>query len=363
MKFKTFLLAGMIAATSIVFAQKNAVIKFDSLAHNFGTIHEEKGKVITKFMFKNTGNDTLKINAAESSCSCTSTDWTKTPVPPGGTGFVSADYDPIYKHGEFEKTVAVNSNATSPTVTLTIKGLVIPRTKTFKDSFPSNDGNLYYGYRQWNLKTIPIDEVKKDSMEVYNASAKPMKIAFSNLPSNITMKVKPEVIAPNSRGKLYINFDAAKKNIYGLVSDNFMLNTDDELSPSKKLFVAATITDNFSKLTSAQQADAPKISFITKEINDYGQVKEGEMVKTKFDFTNTGKMPLIIRNVSTGQTDTKASMPANSTIESGGNGSVAFEFNTEGKTGNDVRRTILITTNDPNHAFIILIIKMTITPK
>ena len=363
MNYKPLLMALMIAASTIVSAQKNAVIKFDTLFHNFGSIHEEAGKVTYKYLFKNAGKDTLKINFAEPSCSCTSTDYTKTPVPPGGTGFVTATFDPIYKHGDIEKSVNVNSNSTTPNVTLNFKVNVIPRTKTFNDSFPVKNGNLYFGYRKWNLKTITIDEDKKDSMELFNSSAKPMKLSFVILPEHIIAYAKPETISPNSRGKIFVNYNAAKKNQYGIIDDQFILLTDDETSPSKTIEIGATITDDFDKLTAAQKKDAPRINFVTKEIMDIGEVKEGEKVKTKFDFVNTGKSPLIIRAATSGQEDVNIIMPANYTIESQGAGAIGFEFSTEGKIGSDVRRTILVTTNDPIKSFFILIVKMSIIAK
>ncbi len=363
MKFQSLMMALLMASSTVVWAQKSAVIKFETSLHDFGNIHEEAGKASTRFSFKNTGDDTLKINFAEPSCSCISTDWTRTPVPPGGTGFVSATFDPYLKSGSIEKSVNVNSNASEKNVTLNLKGIVIPRIKTFRDSFPEKHGNLYYGNRFWNLKTFSITKIKTDSMEVYNASAKPMKISFADLPSYITVKAKPETIAPSSRGKIYINYDAPKKKEYGILSDAITLITDDDTLPTKQIFISATVTDDFSNVTGDKQAAAPKISFTGKEILDYGAVKEGEIVKVNFEFKNTGKSPLIIRSTTLGQQDTKLTLPKKPSVEPDDTDSVGLEFNTDGKSGPDVRRTIVMTTNDPTRPVAILVVKMNITPK
>ena len=363
MKIKSLLTIIIICATTLVMAQKHAYIKFDTLYHDYGNVPEEKGKVVTKFNFTNTGNDTLKISSADPSCSCTTADWTRTPVPPGGTGYVVTDFDPRHRSGEIQKHVTVRSNATDSAVILNFKVNVIAKTKTFNDSFPEKRGNLLYANKQFNLRTINNEQTKSDTMEVYNVSAKPMKLSFNNLPAHITAHAEPETIAPSSRGKIIISFNAAKRNDYGIVTDTINLTTDDALLPSKKVIINATITDNFSKLTPEQKADGPKLVFTNKETQDYGTVTQGEKVKVNFEFKNDGKAPLIIRKATAGKEDCKIIWPDKKSFAPGETGTIGIEFNTSDAKGMDTRRTILVTTNDPTKSFFILIIKGNITPK
>jgi uncharacterized protein DUF1573 len=357
MKSKFLFLAIVMLSSTALFAQSKAYIKFDTLYHDFGNIHEEDGKVITKFNFINTGTDTLKIITAPASCSCTQTDWTHEPVPPGGKGWVSADFNPYRHSGVTEKHVTVTTNAIDSVVILNFKVTTVPKTKTFVDSFPEKKGNLFFGDRQFNLRNITNEQVKKDSMEVYNSSAKPMKLLFTNLPAFITANAASEIVAPFSRGKIFINYDASKKDDFGVVTDNITLKTDDENMPEKNISIAATITENFSKLTQEQRADAPKIVFPNKETMDFGTVNEGDIAKVNFDFMNNGKTPLIIRKATAGKADCKIIMPDKKSYSANEKGTIGIEFNTKGQTGNDVRRTVMVTTNDPDRSFMILIIK------
>jgi len=363
MNYKYLLIAVLITTTNLAFAQKSAYIKFDTLYHDYGNIHEEDGKVMTKFNFTNTGNDTLKISNAPASCSCTTTDWTHDPVPPNGKGYVIADFNPYRHSGITEKHVTVYSNASDSVITLNFKVNVVPKTKTFNDSFPEIRGNLHLGAKQFNLRMVSNEQIKSDSMEVYNASNNPMKLSFSNLPAFITAKANPETIAPSSRGKIYINYDGAKKNDYGAVSDTITISTDDNILPLKKVAISATITDNFSKLTPEQKENAAKITFPKSETLDFGVVNEGEKVKASFEFKNDGKSPLIIRKAVPGKDDCKITISDKKSIAAGETGNISIEFDTKGIKGVDVRRTILVTTNDPQHSFLILIIKGNITPK
>jgi hypothetical protein len=78
---------------------------------------------------------------------------------------------------------------------------------------------------------------------------------------------------------------------------------------------------------------------------NFGFVKKGEVVKLEYDFTNTGKEPLIITGTEIPCSCTSASYPEQP-IAPGQSGKVMVEFNT--KTVYDRQdRTILLLSNDP----------------
>ena len=74
------------------------VASFEKLEHDFGTIREGE-KVTYTYKFKNTGEAPLIIQGAQPSCGCTAPDWSKEPIPVGGTGFVKAEFDSQGKPG------------------------------------------------------------------------------------------------------------------------------------------------------------------------------------------------------------------------------------------------------------------------
>lgn len=105
-----------------MFAQK---VQFVKKVHNFGTLTEEGGPVTYKFIFKNTGSAPLIIFKVDSSCGCTTPNWTKTPVTPGKEGTLIVEFDPYDNLGNVSKTITINSNAENPTIKLTVKANVI----------------------------------------------------------------------------------------------------------------------------------------------------------------------------------------------------------------------------------------------
>ncbi len=103
-----------------------AVIEFGTTDHDFGTVTEGQ-KVSYTYELKNTGSAPLIIQEAKPSCGCTVPEWTKTPILPGGTGFVKAEFDTKGKSGVNNKTITVTSNAWPKTSTLKFKAMVTPR--------------------------------------------------------------------------------------------------------------------------------------------------------------------------------------------------------------------------------------------
>jgi hypothetical protein len=99
------------------------VIEFSKVDHDFGTIREGE-KVSYTYQLKNNGQAPLIIQSAQPSCGCTAPDWTRDPIPVGGTGFVKAEFDSNGKPGVQNKTITVTSNTWPKQTTLRFKAMV-----------------------------------------------------------------------------------------------------------------------------------------------------------------------------------------------------------------------------------------------
>ncbi len=132
MKKKQMMLIASVAFITTVFATTSVVGKITELtgplfswettSHNFGEI--EKGVPVEHlFNFTNNGDVPLIISSVKASCGCTVANYTKTPIPANGKGFVSARYNAA-KAGAFSKTVTVMANTGDEAIVLTLKGEV-----------------------------------------------------------------------------------------------------------------------------------------------------------------------------------------------------------------------------------------------
>lgn len=90
----------------------------------------------------------------------------------------------------------------------------------------------------------------------------------------------------------------------------------------------------------------PEISFEQSEYS-FGKVNEGEVVKTTFRFTNTGKSDLIIGDAKGSCGCTVAKFPTEP-LKPGKSSAIEVEFNTAGKRGTQRKTITLITNSEPS---------------
>lgn len=71
---------------------------FEDTAFYFGQINDGE-KVQHVYKFKNTGDGPMSIANVQASCGCTTPNWTKDLIPPGGEGSITATFDSNGKGG------------------------------------------------------------------------------------------------------------------------------------------------------------------------------------------------------------------------------------------------------------------------
>jgi len=323
-----------------IYAQNNATIHFDKMMHDFGRIKEEGGKVSFNFKFKNNGKQPIIIKNVQSSCGCTTPDWSKTPVMPGKEGFVSAEYDPTDRPGAFSKEITVFNNITNEPITLEIKGDVIPKTKQVEDLYRYNIGDLRLETNHVAFARVFNTEKKSQSVNIINTSDKPITIGVASSADHLSVDVDPKILKPKQTGKITVTYDASKKQEWSYVIDRVVLSVNDKPMGGSPLTVSATILEDFSKLSPKELADAPTMDFTEKEF-DFGSIKQGEKITHEFSFKNNGKRDLIIRDIQTSCGCT--AVDSKKVIKPGETSTIKATFNSAGKTGKQNKSITLIT--------------------
>lgn len=109
----------------------------------------------------------------------------------------------------------------------------------------------------------------------------------------------------------------------------------------------------------AKNTDFPVMTFSEVE-HDFGTINEGEVVEHKFEFTNTGKAPLVIVSAKGSCGCTVPEWPKEP-IQPGEKGEMLVKFNSSGKP-NAQNKQVTITANTEAGKEIIKI-KAMVTPK
>ena len=108
-KFLTLFSA--IAIAVVINAQTTAspeVLLVKETAFDFGTIPQGK-PVYHFFEVTNTGKDPMVISNVQTSCGCTTPEWSKEPIAPGATAKVRVGYNAAGE-GHFEKFITIMYN-------------------------------------------------------------------------------------------------------------------------------------------------------------------------------------------------------------------------------------------------------------
>ena len=104
--------------------EKLPKFQFKSTEHDFGKIVDGV-KVSFTFKFKNIGNTDLIINQVKTSCGCTVSKFTTTPVASGKEGKIMLTFDSSHRRGFNNKIATVVANTQPNTQILKITAMVM----------------------------------------------------------------------------------------------------------------------------------------------------------------------------------------------------------------------------------------------
>ncbi len=329
-------------------------MSFEKQNYDFGTIKEEGGTVSYKFKFVNTGGTPLIIQNVRTSCGCTSPNWTREPVPPGGNGFVDVTYNPAGRPGAFSKYLFVDSNSDQGAVRLTIKGEVTQKPRTIEDEYRYSMGGLRLKANHLAFGNISNTSQKDYRLEVINNSSRKISLGFGRMPGHLEMKFEPEVLDPNEKGYLVATYDATGKNDWGMVIDRANVTVDGNYDRSYSLVISANIVEDFASLSPQELSMAPVANVDNPEVS-FGKMNQSEKFEHEFVLSNNGKSTLYIRKIKSSCGCT-AARPEKMAIEPGGSVKIKAIFNSAGKRGNQ-NQNITIITNDPKRTNVVLRIK------
>ena len=226
-------------------AHAQAVMKFETDAHDFGNVTE--GTMATyEFKFKNTGNQPVVIANVQASCGCTTPDWTKTPVLPGKSGIIKAMYSSAGRPGVFNKTVTVTSNATEASKVLSIKGSVLTKDQVKPTLTPAQlaqSPHLVLDQSSHDFGKMEVGQQPSARFVVRNTGKTDLVLgALSSGCYCVGYKASPAPIAPGKSAVVELLY--TQKQL-GQVSDVVTITSHD-MSGDAKITLRATIVRDLS---------------------------------------------------------------------------------------------------------------------
>ncbi len=122
---KLFLSLTALTFSALLFAQKTVadIAKFETETINQGYLKQNEPKEV-KFIVTNISKEPIIIEQANPTCGCTMGDYTKSPIAPGATGFISAKFNAA-NAGHFSKNLTVKFAGVDEMKSITITGDVL----------------------------------------------------------------------------------------------------------------------------------------------------------------------------------------------------------------------------------------------
>ena len=129
-----------------------------------------------------------------------------------------------------------------------------------------------------------------------------------------------------------------------------LISCDQKKGESKALYDTANVSASAAGAEVDAAKTAPKITSISfqESEHDFGTIDEGIMASHTFKFTNTGSEPLIISDA---RADCGCTVPSwtKEPIMPGAEGKIDVKYNSSGKSGQTVSKTVTVLANtDPS---------------
>lgn len=342
-KLPVTILTAVVACFASVCTEARTEVKWLNDTIDFGAFAEDGGNVHGVFKGVNTGNEPYQILRVATSCGCTSAGYSKEPVMPGDTVFITVEYDPTGRPGRFSKKVSVTSNATSGRQNFLIRGVVIGSAGTIAQRFPEDFGNLKMRRNTIMLGETSKGRLKSAFLETYNRGTDTINIKIGHKPEYIDIKAEPNPMPPGQQGAIVAYFRSAECPLYGLVTDSVEVIAGET---SRHLLITAMVNEDFSKMKDKDKARAGVCTIDTPDII-LNRISRSEGVKKAvLKISNTGKAPLYLRRIYTLAPGIRiGSYPEK--IGKGKSVGIPVEINTAEIPGNILGAKIQVISSDP----------------
>ncbi|MFI3327771.1 MAG: DUF1573 domain-containing protein [Rikenellaceae bacterium] len=175
------MLFSILATNSAIFGKG---LQFDELRLNFGTIAEDGGKIERVFTFRNSSSVPIVIQKVQTTCGCTTPEYSKAPIMPRENGTIRVTFDPMWRAGRNIRDIYVYTSAASDPIVLRLTGNVKARVVPIEERYPYKLSGAEDAVRieatNFDFRALPRGELTQAVVGFVNPSKKAIKIEFRN---------------------------------------------------------------------------------------------------------------------------------------------------------------------------------------
>lgn len=340
----------------------SALLALPASAQKITTQHEVVGcgqvvfhkPVTAEFVLKNDGHKPLVINNVLKSCGCTEVDYPKTSIAAGESFVIKAVYD-AKQMGTFTKQVCLYTNADEEPFILSMRGRVVGSVVDFAGSYDEMLGVIKSDAQEVEFDDVNRGDRPVQRIHIFNPTDEVLEPVVMHLPSYLHAFVSPSKVAPRHSAEISFVLDSKKLRDLGLNQTSVYLGErpGDKIAPEKEIVVSAVLLPGFENMTPAKKALAPKIEMSATDLN-LGSFNGKKKLKGEILITNKGKSELDIRSMQMFTMGLQVKLKK-SKIQPGETVKMKVTAVAADLKKSRVRHPrILIITNDPDHAKVVV---------
>ena len=259
--------------------------------------------------------------------------------------------------GHFQKMAAITSNGSAKPVYLTMKGVVLAELLDYTGTYPLAMGNLLL-----DKDVLEFDDVNKgdspvQEIHILNNSLETMEPRLMHLPSYLEASYSSETLLPGKAATITVTLHSDLLRDYGLTKTKVFLaqKLGEKVSASNAVDMTITLLPDLTQFEGVSRAQAPKL-LISETNLDFTDFQKHQKKTIDVKLTNEGQTTLTISSMQMYTGGMKVTLDSRD-IEPGQSTMLHVTAFKEELAQVKGRPRILMITNDPDHAKIVINIK------
>lgn len=186
----------------------NAELKLITPEYDFGIIREADGTKMGSAALVNIGDSATFIRDVRPSCGCTGAYYYEGEIAPGDTTYVTFEYNPAGRPGNFNKTVKVYEGGSGERHIIKLTGRVVGTPQTLSRNYPIECGKLRLSERIVNLAKVNEGAGRHVFIRLVNQSMDSVVPVWTNHDKALSIDITPKTLAPGEIASLGIYFNS-----------------------------------------------------------------------------------------------------------------------------------------------------------
>ena len=291
-----FIYIAALLTSLVVRAEGGDVLRLEGALFNFGQIAEEGGAVHHTVRYRNVSAKPVVILAVQSSCGCTTAEFSRKPISPDEEGEIVVHFSPLNQAGRVFRRMVVRTSEGGLEQMITVEGYVVPRQKSLDEQYPIAlgagvriDTNAHaFGYVEHGKPT-------RSTFDVVNTSRREVSLALRMEASSGALQIDvPRSLAAGERRSIEFGYELTEgSNLYGTLKDVVRL-TINGVESSTPLIINAIAVDSRDAFSDIEEP----IGELSDNFIKFGNSNAASESRVRcITLCNKGVSPLAIRKV------------------------------------------------------------------